>query len=103
MKEVLMVFTVGFKNDIPLKFHQIIIDKALKELNDKTDFIVFDASRDKGVHEDEGRTLIVPLLDLPKKVYVKLDIFPTAESLSNFAGFKVRTNRLITFMLAEEY
>jgi len=97
------LMTIGFKAEIPdpLKFE--IIRKTREKISPKTDFIVFRPEEGKDHYEDEGRTYVYYMPELPKKVYAKLDDFGSPEILSEQLGSKVDTQYVITYMLAEEY
>ena len=67
-------------------------------------FIVFDPSINAVRKlEDQRRTLRIPYVGLPAKVYVKLDDYGSAEELSRHVGYKVNTQFVVTFMMAEDY
>ncbi|RLJ08610.1 MAG: hypothetical protein DRP12_00145 [Candidatus Aenigmatarchaeota archaeon] len=95
--------TRGFASEIHPDLQAKIWEITMREISPKTDFIVFDPDAKERKYEDEGRTLRVPMPELPKKVYAKLDDFGSPEVLSEQLGTKVNTQYLVTFMLAEEY
>lgn len=105
---MLIVYTKGVLTEVPQDLINFITGTSIniiKNSKEKCDFVIFDPDSNVGGFEDEGRTYRFPMVQtrLKKKVYAKLDIFPTIEDLSEFTGFKVDTKRLLTIMLAEEY
>ncbi|RLF38194.1 MAG: hypothetical protein DRN03_00330 [Thermoplasmata archaeon] len=102
MGDPISLFTVGFRS-LPSDIQTEIIKKAMEKISPKTDFIVFRNEPGEDHYEDEGRTYVYYMPNLPKKVYVKLDDFGSPEILSEQLGTKVNTRYVVTFMLAEEY
>ena len=102
LSEVFVLRTRGFIKEIEPDLQADIMEKGLKRINPKTDFIVFDPKASKERTEDEGETVRVPS-KTKDKVYATLDDFGSAEALSENCGFPVNTQFLVTFMLAEEY
>lgn len=99
----IILSTIGFRTEIPSDLQAKIIKKALAKISPKTDFIVFRNELGTSHYEDEGRTYVYYMPKLPKKVYVKLEDYGSPEILSEQLGYKVDTQYIITFMLAEEY
>jgi hypothetical protein len=102
LSEVLLLRTRGFIHEIDPDIQAEIMEKGLKRINPKTDFIVFDPKAEKERIEDEGRSVILPS-KAREKVYAKLDDFGSAEALSENCGLPVNTRFSVVFMLAEEY
>ena len=113
MEKITMMLTIGFRTEIPEPYFTDIIDNAMKHVRPKKpDMIVFTPNSSEHVHlEDEGRTLIIPMSNLPKKVYAKLDNFQPPETWDSLyspedaqdlktAGIR---HHVLTVMLAEEY
>jgi len=103
MEKVLPMFTIGFRSEIPPDLQAKIITLAMSKLSPETDFIVFRNETGEPHYEDEGRTYVFYLPELPKKVYVKLDDFGSPEELSKWAGYPTKARYVATYMLAEEY
>lgn len=94
--KALVVKTDGFDN-LPIEDMEFCFKKTLENINQKTNFIVFNPNEMTTHLEDEGRTLIVSSPNISKKVYAKLDDYKGCEN-------QAFGNRwVITFMLAEEY
>jgi hypothetical protein len=113
MEKITIMLTIGFRTEIPEPYFTDIIDLAMKHIRpEKPDMIVFTPNTGEHIHlEDEGRTLIIPMLNLPKKIYAKHDNFRPPETWDNIyspedaqdlkdAGIRQYT---LTIMLAEEY
>jgi len=109
------VFTImrtrGFISEISEDLPVQIMGHALKVINVKTDFLVYKPDPIETHLEDEGRTLISSVPNLPKKVYIKLDDFKPPEQWDEIYEKgdaedlkKAGIGRyVITFMLASEY
>jgi len=95
--------TRGFVSEIPPDLQAKIYRLAMSRLSPKTDFIVFRNEVGEPHYEDEGRTYVFYLPELPKKVYVKLDDYGSPEILSKCLGHPTKARYVATFMLAEEY
>ena len=100
---VVPVFTRGFLQDIDPELRAKVMKLAFSRLSPKTDFIVFRNEIGSPHYEDEGRTYVFYLPELPKEVYVKLDDYGSPEALSEYLGCPTRARYVATFMLAEEY
>jgi len=113
LEKTTVMLTIGFRTEIPEPHFTNIMGFAMQHVRpEKPDMIVFTPDTQKKRHlEDEGRTLIVPVEGLPKKVYAKLDNFQPPETWDKVysqedaqelkdAGIRQFT---LTFMLAEEY
>lgn len=104
----LPMFTVGFRS-LTSDVQAEIMYVAFKRISDKTDMIVFlpENSSTQEHLEDQDRTLVTKAKGLTAKVYAKLDDFGSSESLAESMGVHYPTNskvqRVLTFMLAEEY
>jgi len=106
------VFTIGFRG-LSSDTQAEIMYKSSKQISDKTDMIIFKPAPKEGLIpmpylEDEERTLIINLKGLDQKVYAKLDDFGSPEALKENMGEKnypqnSKVQRVLTFMLAEEY
>jgi hypothetical protein len=105
MNNVMIVVTRGFATEIPKELRTPIIELALNHITPETDFIFFDPEM-KGTkprYEDDGRSMRIPMISIPKKVYAKLDDYGIKEILSEQVGYPVQTQYVITLMLSEEY
>ena len=94
--------TVGF-GDLPGEIQVDIIEIAARKIGVKPDFLVFDPEQETTAEEDDGRTLHIAYPKLEEKVYVKLDDYGDAETLSENVGHRVDTQYVATFMLADDY
>ena len=94
--------TQGF-TDIPGKQQVDILTIASKKIGVKPDFLVFDSEQETTIEADGGRTLAIAYPKLDEKVYVKLDDYGDADTLSENVGYRVETQYVATFMLASEY
>ena len=95
--------TQGF-TDIPGKQQVDILTIASKKIGVKPDFLVFDSEQETTIEEEDGgRTLRIAYPKLDEKVYVKLDDYGDADTLSENVGYRVETQYVATFMLASEY
>jgi len=103
MVDAIPLFTIGFRSEIPADLQAEIIKKTYAKISPETDFIVFRNEAGEDHYEDEGRTYVYYMPQLPKKVYVKMDDYGSPEILSKQLGSKVNARYVITFMLAEEY
>jgi hypothetical protein len=107
------MLTTGFRTEITEPYFADIIDLSMKHIRpEKPDMIVFTPNTGERIHlEDEGRTMIIPMPNLPKKVYAKLDNFQPSETWDciylpeDAQGLKDAGIRqyVLTIMLAEEY
>lgn len=85
MEKITLMLTVGFRTEIPEPYFTDIMDLAMKHIKpEKPDMIVFTPNTEEQMRlEDEGRTLIFPMPNLPKKVCAKLDSFEPPETWDN--------------------
>lgn len=113
MEKITLMLTIGFRTEIPEPYFTDIIDMAMKHVRpEKPDMIVFTINMGEHIHlEDDGRTLMFPMPNLPKKVYAKLENFQPPETWDSIhspedaqdledAGIR---QYVLTIMLAEEY
>jgi len=102
MKGCYMALTVGFQG-LPDDIGGDIITEALGLIKpEKPDFLIFDPEAKKTGFEDGGRTLHIAYPKLDGKIYVKLDDYGDAETLSDCIGRPIRSQYAVTFMLPEE-
>ena len=103
MKNFYLVMTIGFSG-LPDDIAGDILSKGMANIKpDNPDFLVFDPKAKTTEYEDEGRTMHFAYPRLDVKVYVKLDDYGDAETLSESVGSPVNTQYAVTFMLADEY
>ncbi len=102
MKHFMLVVTCGFQR-LEGDVQDDVIRRGNAEISVERDFLVFDPEQSKDVVEDEGRTLHIAYPRLSEKVYVKLDDYGDAETLSENVGREVGTQYVATYMLAHEY
>lgn len=101
--------TRGFISDVPKEIQANIMAYALRRINPKKpNWVVFYPESEKKEHlEDNGRTLITSMKGLTKKVFAILDDFgsPKAlkENMGKYAPPDLKTQYVVTFLLAEEY
>lgn len=121
LRHIYMVATSNFLEQVSSDMDARLRGIALKRLGDKRknrygetipDFIIFDPDFESPLvtkyplhekYEDDNRSLRISMPGLPGKVYVKLDDYGSPETLSEQVGHKVRTQFVITLMMAEDY
>ncbi len=101
MTDIMAVTTCGFQM-LPGNVQAKIREIGDIAISPERDFFVFDPEQEKTVEEDDGKTLHVAFPRLSEKVYAILDDYGDAETLSENAGYKVNTQYLVTYMLAQE-
>lgn len=88
---------------IPGKTQVDIMTIARKKIGVKPDFLIFDPEQKTTIEEDDGRSLHIAYPKIEEKVYVKLDDYGDADTLSENVGYRVETQYVATFMFASEY
>lgn len=97
-----MALTIGFQG-LPDAVGGDILRKGMGWIKpENPDFLIFDPEAEKTKFEDGGATLHIAYPKLEGKVYVKLDDYGDAETLSESVGRRVNSQYAVTFMLAEE-
>lgn len=109
--DIYMVATRNFLDTVSEADDVKIRETAIRRLGDKgknqwgetiPDMIVFDPKYSGEKYEDNNRTLRVGM-NLPGKVYAKLDDYGSPEVLAEQVGHMVRTRFVLTLMMAEDY
>lgn len=111
LRHIFMVSTSNYLGTISVDDDVKIREITLKRLGDKgknqygetiPDFVIFDPSSSGEQYQDDNRSLKIGM-KLPAKVYAKMDDYGSAEALSREVGHPVRTQFVVTFMMAEDY
>jgi hypothetical protein len=90
------VQTPGFSR-LPSEQQSFYRKEAEKNLNPKTNWVIFGPDIKERHFEDEGRTLLIPTPQYKERVYAILDDYKGAEEEA--FGY----SWVVTFLLAEEY